>query len=86
MTYTQQLEYFVLPSLWNRRLRGDIIQFFEIINIIHDMNCAKFFEFTDYDGTINSYSKLYIQYARTQGKNVLLVEDLHLFGIFNYHH
>ena len=32
------------------------------------MNCEKFFEFTDYDGTINSYNKLYIQYARTQSK------------------
>ena len=26
------------------------------------------FEFTDYDGTRNSYEKLYIQYARTQSK------------------
>ena len=32
------------------------------------MNCGNFFEFTDYDGTRNSYRKLYIQYARTQSK------------------
>ena len=28
----------------------------------------KFFEFTDYYGTINSYNKLYIKYARRQSK------------------
>ena len=54
-------------------------------NGIDDMNCEKFFEFTYYDGTINSYDNLYIQYARTQGKECTLVEDLHLFGILNYH-
>ena len=85
MTYTQRLEYLDLPSLWHRRIRGDMIQVFKIINGIDDISCEKFFEFTDYDGTRNSYKKLYIQYARTQSKNVLLVEDLHLFGILNYH-
>ena len=55
MTYTQRLEYLDLPSLWHRRLRGDMIQVFKIINGIDDINCEKFFEFTDYDGTINSY-------------------------------
>ena len=62
-----------------------MIQVSKIINGIDDINCEKFFEFTDYDGTRNSYKKLYIQYARTQSKKVLLVEDLHLFGILNYH-
>ena len=55
MTYTQRLEYLDLPSLWHRRLRGDMIQVFEIINGIDDLNCEKFFEFTDYDGTRNLY-------------------------------
>ena len=32
MTYTQRLEYLDLPSLWHRRLRGDMIQVFKIIN------------------------------------------------------
>ena len=40
-----------------------MIQVFKIINGIDDMKCEKFFEFTDYDVTKNSYSKLYIQYA-----------------------
>ena len=39
---------------------------------IDDMNCEEFWEFTDYDGTINSYDKLYIQYARTQSKECTL--------------
>ena len=54
MTYTQRLEYLDLPSLWYRRLRGDMMQVFIRINGIDDINCEKFFEFTDYDGTTNS--------------------------------
>ena len=68
MTYTQRLEYLDLPSLWHRSLRGDMIQVFKIINGIDDINFETFFEFTQYDGTRNSYKKLYIQYARTQSK------------------
>ena len=40
-----------------------MIQVFKIFNRIDDINCEKFFEFTDYDGTRNSHTKLYIQYA-----------------------
>ena len=36
------------------------------------MNCEKFFEFSYYDGTRNTYNKLYIQYARTQCKRCTL--------------
>ena len=68
MTYTQRLEYLDLLSLWHRRLRGDMIQVSKIINGIDDINCETFFESTDNYGTINSYDKLYIQYARTQSK------------------
>ena len=45
-----------------------MIQVFKIFNRIDDINCEKFFEFTDYDGTRNSHTKLYIQYAWTQSK------------------
>ena len=68
MTYTQSLEYLELPSLWHRRLRGDIIQTLKIINCIDDMNYEKFFLLTDYDGTRNSHNKLYTQYALAQSK------------------
>ena len=60
MTYTQQLEYLELPSLWHRRHRGDMIQVPKIINGIDDMNWETFFEFGDYDDIRNSYHKLYI--------------------------
>ena len=43
MTYNQWLEYLDLPSLWHRRLRGDRIQVFKIINGIDDMNRETFF-------------------------------------------
>ena len=70
MTYTRRLEYLDLSSLWHRRLRGDMIQVFKIINGRDDINCEKLFQFTDYDGTINFYKKSYIQYARTQSKKM----------------
>ena len=43
-----------------------------------------FFEFTDYDGTRNSYKNYIFNMLKHKVKNVLLVEDLHLFGILNY--
>ena len=43
MTYTQRLEYLELPTLWHRRLGGDMMQVHIIINGIEDMNCEKFF-------------------------------------------
>ena len=73
MTYTQRLNYLDLPSLWHRRLRGDMKQVIKIINGIDDINCEKFFQLTDYDGTKNSYNKLYIQYARTQSKKIFQI-------------
>ena len=33
-------------------------QVLKIINGIDDVNCEKFFEFTDYDGTRNSHKKI----------------------------
>ena len=54
ITYTQQIEYLDLPALCHRRHRGDMIQIFQIINVINDINCETIFEFGDYDGTINS--------------------------------
>ena len=71
MTYTQQLEYLDLPSLWHRRLGSDMIQVFRIINGIDDINCEKFFEFTDYDGTIDNCIFNMLEH---KVKNVLLVE------------
>ena len=44
------------------------MQVSKITKGIDDMNCDKFFEFTDYDGTRNSYNNLYIKNARTQSK------------------
>ena len=62
-----------------------MIQVFKIINGIDDINCEKFFEFTDYDGTRNSYKKYIFNMLEHKVKNVLLVEDLLLFVILNYH-
>ena len=34
---------FYAISLWHRRIRGDMIQVFKIINGIDDISCEKFF-------------------------------------------
>ena len=54
-TCTQRLEYLDMPSLCNRRLRGDMIQVIKVICGIDDINCENFFEFSDHDSTRNSY-------------------------------
>ena len=79
MTYTQRLEYLDLPSLWHRRLRGDMIQVLIIINGIDDINFEKFFEFTDYDGTRNSWIHGHAQ----QRKSSLKISTLIHFLTFN---
>ena len=43
MTCTQRLRYLELPSLWHRRLRGDMMQICKMGIGINDMNCKVFF-------------------------------------------
>ena len=85
MTYTQRLEYLDLPSLWHGRLRGDMIQVIRIINGIDDIYCKKFLNLlimTAQEIPIKNYIFNMLEH---KVKNVLLVEDLHLFGILSYH-
>ena len=65
MTYEQRLRYLQLPSLKYRRLRGDMIQMFKIMNGIDDLDKQHFFESSKYDRTRNSGDKIFIQHSKT---------------------
>ena len=85
MTCTQWLEYLELSSLCHRKLRGDMIQVFKIINGIDDINCEKFFEFADYDVLEIHISNDVFNMFGHKIIFFLLVVDLHMFGILSYH-
>ena len=84
-TYTQRLEYLDLSSLWHRRLRGDMIQVFKIINGLDGINCEKFFYLLIIMAQEILIKNYIFNMLEHKVKNVLLVEDLHLFGILSYH-
>jgi len=52
-------------SLKTRRVRGDLIQAYKILNKIDDINALKFFRFSETKCTRNSAEKLFINYSRT---------------------
>ena len=67
-----------------------MIQVFKIINGIDDLNCEKFFLFNLINLLIMMAKEIAIKnnifnMLEHKVKNVLLVEDLHLFGILTYH-
>ena len=62
-----------------------MIQVFKIIIGICDINCEKFFEFTDYDVLEIHISNYVFNMLGHKIKIFLLVVDLHMFGILSYH-
>ena len=79
------VKYLHLPSLWYRRLRGDMIQVFKEINGIDDINCEFFFNLLIMMAQ-EIFMKNYIfNMLEHKVKNVLLIQDVHLFGILSYH-
>jgi len=65
LTYVERLKEVNLPSLKFRRLRGDLIQTFKIVNGVDKLDTNTFFQFTSYDKTRNSTNKIYINRYRT---------------------
>ena len=71
LNYGQRLAALGLPSLKFRRLRGDLIQCYKIINKIDDVDVNNFFHFLPHSLTRNSANKVFIKYSRTNiRKNV----------------
>ena len=65
MTYLQRLSYLNLPSLKGRRLRGDLIETYKILNSYIEINPANIFSLSTYDKTRNSDNKLLMTHSKT---------------------
>ena len=65
LSYGDRLRTLNLPSLKFRRLRGDLIQTYKIINNINDTNADQIFQMLNYNRTRNSSKKIFIKHANT---------------------
>ena len=65
LSYEQRLHYLDLPTLKYRRLRGDMIQMYKIMNRIDDIDWSYFFDKNMYERTRNTGEKVFIHYSRT---------------------
>ena len=61
MSYSERLRYFNLYSLKGRRIRGDLIEAYKIINNIEDLSTNKFFTLCESRLTRNSEGKIFVQ-------------------------
>ncbi len=66
LTYSERLDKLKLPSLKFRRIRGDLIQAFKIINNIDNVDKDLFFTFRSDDRTRNSENKLYKKFTKSR--------------------
>ena len=65
LTYTERMEILMLPSLKCRRIRGDMILVYKIMNGLVDIDWTHFFTLTRSEITRGSKHKLFIEYSRT---------------------
>ena len=66
LTYSERLNKLKLPSLKFRRIRGDLIQAFKIINNNDNVDKDLFFTFRSDDRTRNSENKLYKKFTKSR--------------------
>ena len=72
MIYQQRLVYLNLHSLKGRRLRGDLIETYKVLNNIYDVNAEHIFRLADYDNTRNSVLKIYLEHCNTNIRKKLV--------------
>ena len=65
MSYTNRLKLLNLPTLKQRRLRGDLIQTYKIFQEIDDVKVSTIFTTCKYDKTRNPHNKIFIQHSKT---------------------
>ena len=68
LTYEERLRYLNLPSLYHRRLRGDMIDTYKVITGVYDVDKSSFFQTPRETNTRGHKFKLYKQHARTFSK------------------
>ena len=66
MSYLERMKKIKLPLLKFRRIRGDLIQAFKIINKLDNTDRDNFFTFNNSSKTRNSQNKLYKPLATTR--------------------
>lgn len=64
-SYKERLQYLNLQSLKARRIRGDLIQTYKIINNVDDVDQTRFFSQATVNKTRKAFSKLSKKYCRT---------------------
>ena len=65
LSYSERLQYLNLHSLKGRRLRGDLIQAYKIINGIDNVDVHKIFTFSPTDSTRNNQGKIFVKHCNT---------------------
>jgi len=68
LSYEDRLIFLQLPSLKFRRIRGDLIQAFKIINNVDNIDASKFFTFNT-NTTRNSTKKIFIKHCKTNTRH-----------------
>jgi hypothetical protein len=82
MSYEERLKFLDMTTLETRRVRGDLIEVFKIMNGLKDVNKDKFFTMDNVRGIMNlNYLNLVVTW--TVG-NMLSQIELLIYGI-DYH-
>ena len=68
LSYQNRLKMLKLPSLKFRRIRGDLIQTFKILNKLDNVDIDDIFTMSSHSKTRNSLLKIFTPYARTNVK------------------
>ena len=65
LNYSERMIFLRLPSLKFRRIRGDLIQVYKIMNGMDNLDWHDFFEKAAVNITRRSKNKLFVQFSRT---------------------
>ena len=64
LTYTERLKRLKLPTLKYRRLRGDLIELYKIVNSKYDKSVALKINFAPYTSTRGNSAKIFLQHCK----------------------